>query len=112
MRFAGMYYFRISKPAVEYAILGKMADCACGLVVALHGTGGVTWSTPVYATMMAGMGYVVVLPDSHAQPASMGLKGKGPLKKTSQIDMSNQCGANNPYEGSCGGFSKPFCYST
>lgn len=107
----GMGYMRISDTA-QYATLENMTSCACGLVVLMHGTSGVTWQTASYSTMMSGMGYVVVMPDSHAMPDSMGLKGKRPLKATDDIDKSNYCGEFDPYEGSCSSFSKPFCYST
>mmetsp|Transcript_71303 Transcript_71303/g.209007 ORF Transcript_71303/g.209007 Transcript_71303/m.209007 type:complete len:374 (-) Transcript_71303:93-1214(-) len=103
---------RISDPTTEYARLADMRSCACGLVVLMHGTSGVTWQTAAYSAMMAGMGYLVVMPDSHAMPDSMGLKGKRPLKATADIDTSNHCGSFNPYDGSCGSFAKPFCYST
>ena len=64
--------------------------------------------------MMSGLGYVVVLPDSQSQPDSMGMKGKAPVKNTSEIDTSNQCGSYDPYHGGkkCSGFNKPFCYSS
>merc|ERR1719330_481928 len=62
--------------------------------------------------MMAGLGFIVLVPDSMAMPDNMGLKGKRPLRNISEIDMEHYCGAYNPYLGSCDDFSKPFCYST
>lgn len=108
-----MRYFRVSSSAAEYATLASYADCACGLVILLHGSSGATWSSVMYAKMMANVGHVVVMPDSMAMPDSMGLKGSGTLKTTAEIDTSDYWGSSKPYTGSCswaGG--KPFCYST
>lgn len=92
--------------------LATMSQCACGLVVLLHGTSGVMWQAASYAVAMAALGYVVVAPDSQAMPDSMGLKGKHPLLENQDLDLSNYCGSLNPYGGSCSSFSKPYCYST
>eukprot|EP00930_Biecheleria_cincta_P087570 TRINITY_DN767_c0_g1_i3.p1 TRINITY_DN767_c0_g1~~TRINITY_DN767_c0_g1_i3.p1 ORF type:complete len:493 (+),score=74.22 TRINITY_DN767_c0_g1_i3:175-1479(+) len=110
----GMFYFRISDPANEYEMLSEMGQsgCACGLVILAHGTSGVTWQSGSYGAMLSGMGYVVIAPDSHAMPASMGLKGVGKLKKTADIATANYCGKLNPYEETCGTWEFPFCYST
>mmetsp|Transcript_32983 Transcript_32983/g.84207 ORF Transcript_32983/g.84207 Transcript_32983/m.84207 type:complete len:356 (-) Transcript_32983:612-1679(-) len=108
-----MRYFRVSSSAAEYATLASYADCACGLVILLHGSSGATWSSVMYAKMMANVGHVVVMPDSMAMPDSMGLKGSGTLKTTAEIDTLDYWGSSKPYTGSCswaGG--KPFCYST
>jgi len=110
----GMYYMRVSSPADEFALLEAMGTngCAAGLVVMMHGTSGFRWNPASYSAMLSGMGYVVVGPDSHAQPATMGLKGAEKLKTTAEIDTSNYCGSVEVYEGKCGTFSKPMCYST
>jgi len=76
----------------------------------------VDWSRELQTNTMAvrlpGLGYVVVIPDSQAQPASMGLKGAEGLLRTGEIDTSNYCGDQMPYTGKCGPWSRPFCYST
>merc|ERR1719336_3680440 len=109
-----MAYFRmrISDPENEFALLAEMKDCACGLAIELHGSGGAWFQTTAYAAMMAGLGFIVVVPDSMAMPDEMGLKGKLPLKDVSDIDNAHWCGAFNPYEGTCESFAKPFCYDT
>lgn len=108
-----MFTFRISQPAAEYSLLAQMGStCSCGLVILMHGTGGAKWQTMSYAISMAGLGFVVVIPDSHAMPDEMGLKGGVDLLGTDQIATSNYCGVLNAYGSSCGSWSKPFCYST
>jgi len=109
----GMFYFRVSDPDTEYAMLAEMGStCACGLVLLAHGTSGVRWQSASYAIAMAGLGYVVVVPDSHAMPASMGMKGVDQLKKTADIATTNYCGALDAYNNRCGTWEHPFCYST
>merc|ERR1719336_1897115 len=103
-----MAYFRmrISDPENEFALLAEMKDCACGLAIELHGSGGAWFQTTAYAAMMASLGSIVVVPDSMAMPDSMGLKGKLPFKNMSEVDMKHYCGAYNPYQGSCDDFNK------
>lgn len=109
----GMFYFRISDPETEYAMLAQMGStCSCGLVILVHGTSGVRWQSASYAIAMAGMGYVVVVPDSHAMPAEMGLKGVDKLKKTADIATTNYCGALDAYKERCSSWEHAFCYST
>jgi len=107
----GMYYFRVTNAAKEYAMLSKMSKCACGLVILLHGTSGVQWQVAIYMKMLSGLGYIVVAVDSQAMPEDMGLKGI-PTYNTSQINTTDYWGSDTPYNGSCSGFSKPFCYSS
>lgn len=107
----GMGYFRVSDSRTQYSVLASMSKCSCGLVLLMHGMGGVVWESVSYAVDMSAMGYVVVLPDSQAMPTSMGLKGAGPFLNISAINTSNYCGAFNPYVGSCNSWSKPYCYS-
>ena len=108
-----MYYFRVSDPNTEYAMLADMSSCACGLVILLHGSSGATWQSVSYAKMMSGMGHIVIMPDSMAMPASMGLKGM-PLKATADINTTDYWASSSPYTGSCSWTSsgKPLCYST
>jgi len=110
----GMYYMRVSSPTEEYGLLQKMGEsgCAAGLVILLHGTSGFRWNPASYSAMMSGLGYIVVGPDSHAMPADMGFKGAESLKATADIDTSNYCGSMEVYNGRCGTWAKPLCYST
>lgn len=110
----GMYYMRVSNPAAEYSLLERMGSsgCAAGLVIMMHGTSGFRWNPGSYSAMLSGMGYVVVGPDSHAMPANMGLKGADSLKTTAEIDTSEYCGSMEVYNGRCGTWAKPYCYST
>ena len=78
----GMAYLRISELTGGVDTLKQMTGFARGPALDLHGTGGPGWDTVAYAAMMAGMGYLVVLPDSQAMPDSMGMKGKTLLKLT------------------------------
>ena len=111
------YYFRIDdgwlqSPDAQYEALSQFGGCACGLVILMHGTTGHRWESVSYGAMLAGMGYLVIAPDSHAMPPSMGLKGAGGLKPSSRIPTNNYCGAYDPYIDRCGTWEKPFCYST
>jgi len=89
-----------------------MTSCSCGLVVVMHGTSGLRWQSVSYMKVLSGMGFVVVALDSHAMPASMGLKGAATLKATDEIATTNYCGVLETYEGRCGTWAKPFCYSS
>ena len=109
---AGMFYFRVSDPTNEYKMIAEMTSCACGLIVLMHGTSGLRWQSVSYMAALSGMGFVVVAPDSHAMPASMGLKGATSLRDTDEIATTNYCGVLESYEGRCGTWQKPFCYST
>ena len=52
----GMFYFRVSDPASEYSLLENMTSCSCGLVVLMHGTGGLRWQSVSYMAALSGMG--------------------------------------------------------
>jgi len=95
-----------------YATLAEMTDCACGLVVEMHGSGGPGWTAVMFGAWFSGMGLIQVMPNSMAMPDEMGLKGKLPMKDISDIATDNYCGGFGAFEGSCGGFNKPYCYST
>lgn len=109
-----MFYMRMTNPDEEYALLEHMgaSGCAAGLVIMMHGTSGFRWNPASYAAMLSGMGYVVVGPDSHAQPENMGFKGADSLRHTAEFNTSNYCGAMEVYDGRCTSFKKPMCYST
>jgi len=108
----GMFFFRVSDAASEYSLLTNMTSCSCGLVVLMHGTSGLRWQSVSYMAALSGMGFVVVALDSQAMPADMGLKGADTLKATDAIATSNYCGVLESYEGRCGTWAKPFCYSS
>ena len=73
------YYFRIDDGWLQspdaqyealsqfgYEALSQFGGCACGLVILMHGTTGHMWESVSYGAMLAGMGYLVIAPDSHA----------------------------------------------
>jgi hypothetical protein len=105
-------YFRITDLEGGYETLAMMKSCARGFFIDLHGSGGPGWDAVQNGIILAGMGYISVLPDSMTMPDDMKLKGELPMKKTSDIDTTNYCGGYSPDTGSCGKFKKPYCYST
>jgi len=107
----GMFYFRISNPEKEYPVLANMTRCAKGLVLSMHGTSGAMWQSASMAFMLAGMEYVTVMPDSIANPDSMGYKGRG-LRATGDIPTTNYCGKIDPYTTEFVTWANPFNYKT
>jgi len=105
-------YFYIRDLKGGYKTLSKMNDCACGLVIEMHGSGGPGWTAGMFAALFSKAGYIVVLPNSMAMPDKIGLKGRLPLKAIEDIDTTNYCGAYTAFDEKCSKFSKPFCYST
>jgi len=108
----GMHYLYISDLQGGYDTLKGMTDCACGLVVEMHGSGGPGWTAVMFAAWFSGMGLIEVIPNSMAMPDTYGLKGKLPMKKISDVATDNYCGGFSAFDGSCGSFNKPYCYST
>jgi len=108
----GMRYFYISDLEGGFDTLAGMTDCACGLVVEMHGSGGPGWTAVMFGAWFSGMGLIEVIPNSMAMPDELGLKGKLPMKDISDIDTDNYCGGFSAFQGSCGSFNKPYCYST
>jgi len=108
----GMKYLRIQDLSGGYSKLKEMKDCAEGLVLGFHGSGGPGWGAVQYAAITSGVGFVHIIPDSMAMPDSMGLKGKLPVKAGNEITTTDYCGSYSSATGKCSKFNKPFCYST
>jgi len=108
----GMRYLYISDLEGGYDTLAEMTDCACGLVIEMHGSGGPGWTAVMFGAWFSGMGLIEVMPNSMAMPDDLGLKGKLPMKKIEDINTDNYCGGFSAFDGSCGSFNKPYCYST
>jgi len=108
----GMRYLYISDLEGGFNTLAGMTDCACGLVVEMHGSGGPGWTAVMFGAWFSGMGLIQVMPNSMAMPDDFGLKGKLPMKDISDINTDNYCGGFSAFDGSCGSFSKPYCYSS
>merc|ERR1712242_325655 len=108
----GMRYLFISDLEGGYETLAAMTDCACGLVIEMHGSGGPGWTAVMFGAWFSGMGHIEVIPNSMAMPDDLGLKGKLPMKKIEDVNTDNYCGGFGAFDGSCGSFNKPYCYST
>jgi len=108
----GMRYLYISDLEGGFDTLANMTDCACGLVVEMHGSGGPGWTAVMFGAWFSGMGLIQVIPNSMAMPDDLGLKGKLPMKDISDVATDNYCGGFGAFDGSCGSFNKPYCYSS
>ena len=71
-----------------------MAECSCGLVFEMHGSGGPSWTAVQYATICACSGLIIVLSNSQALPDEKMLKGRLPMNDIRVIDVSNYCGSS------------------
>ena len=96
----------------------RLADCACGWVVFLHGSGGFTYDNWRYALDLASAGYGVLAPDSMGN--ATGARYRAPvadLAKTlaSDGDYSYWCD-DEVYAGGCAAFDEadgyPLCFSS
>jgi len=115
---SGTAYFVLDDLTGGLDTLAEMSECACGLLIEMHGSGGPGWSAVQFAAIFSKQGYVVVLPNSMAMPAEMNMKGKGEMKDIKDIDVSNYCGGYSAFKGSCKWKKgeeeqdQPYCYST
>ncbi|KAH8071972.1 hypothetical protein JL721_3878 [Aureococcus anophagefferens] len=96
----------------------RLADCACGWVVFLHGSGGFTYDNWRYALDLASAGYGVLAPDSMGN--ATGARYREPVADLAESlasdgDYAYWCD-DEVYAGGCAAFDDadgyPLCFSS
>lgn len=96
----------------------RLADCACGWVVFLHGSGGFTYDNWRYALDLASAGYGVLAPDSMGN--ATGARYREPVQNLAKTlasdgDYAYWCD-DEVYAGGCAAFDDadgyPLCFSS
>ncbi|CAJ1342608.1 unnamed protein product [Effrenium voratum] len=89
-----------------------VAECELPWVVALHGSGGLTYTGWRHSAKLAALGYGVLAPDSMAHPRSLRLRRREPAK----LRDARYWAADPAYRSKCSwdksGGSFPMCFST